>query len=103
MGYESCAALEAGDLRRFAELMHVHWERKRARSRGISNSVIDDYYALARQNGALGGKLIGAGGGGFLLCYTEEKMRLRQAMCEAGLREVRTRFDFGGARVVEIS
>ena len=103
LGQESCAALEAGDLRRFAELMHVHWERKRARSRGISNSVIDDYYALARNNGALGGKLIGAGGGGFLLCYTEDKMRLRQAMSEAGLREVRARFDFGGARVVEIS
>jgi D-glycero-alpha-D-manno-heptose-7-phosphate kinase len=65
--YESKAALEAGDLRGFAELMHVHWERKRARTVGMSNRQIDDYYELARANGALGGKLIGAGGGGFLL------------------------------------
>jgi D-glycero-alpha-D-manno-heptose-7-phosphate kinase len=103
LGYESCAALEGGDLRRFAEIMHVHWESKRARSRGITNPVIDQYYELARANGALGGKLIGAGGGGFLMFYTEDKTRLRTAMTEAGLREIRTRFDFEGARLVEKS
>ena len=100
LGCESKAALETGDLRRFAELMHVHWERKRARSRGMSNASIDEYYELARQNGALGGKLIGAGGGGFLMLYTEDKTRLRSAMRRAGLREVRMRFDFQGTTVL---
>jgi len=101
LGYESKAALEAGDLRAFGELMHGHWERKRARSTGMSNPEIDGYYELARANGAIGGKLIGAGGGGFLLFYTENKARLSQAMTAAGLREVRFRFDFGGNRVMQ--
>ena len=101
LGYESKAALEAGDLRGFGELMHVHWERKRARSTGMSNREIDSYYELARANGAIGGKLIGAGGGGFLLFYTEDKARLSAAMAGVGLREVRFRFDFGGNRVMQ--
>lgn len=69
LGYDSKQALESGGLARFAELMHVHWEHKKKRSTGISNSRIDEYYELARRNGALGGKLIGAGGGGFLLFW----------------------------------
>jgi D-glycero-alpha-D-manno-heptose-7-phosphate kinase len=101
LGFESKAALEAGDLRAFGELMHVHWERKRSRSTGMSNREIDRYYQLARANGAIGGKLIGAGGGGFLVFYTEDKARLSRAMAEAGLREVRFRFDFGGNRVMQ--
>lgn len=100
LGYESKAALEAGDLRGFAELMHGHWVRKRARSTGMSNRQIDDYYELARANGAVGGKLIGAGGGGFLLFYTEDKARLSAAMSATGMREVRFRFDFLGNRVM---
>jgi D-glycero-alpha-D-manno-heptose-7-phosphate kinase len=100
IGRESKAAFESGDLRGFAELMHVHWEHKKNRSQGMSNSHIDDIYALARQNGALGGKLIGAGGGGFLMFYTEDKTRLRRAMCSAGLREVRWHFDFQGTTVL---
>ena len=78
--------------------MHVHWEHKKARSRSMTNSQIDEYYELARRNGALGGKLIGAGGGGFLMMYTEDKTRLRHAMRGAGLREVRMRFDFRAPR-----
>lgn len=101
LGYESKAALEAGDLRAFGELMHGHWERKRARTTGMSNAEIDRYYDLARANGAIGGKLIGAGGGGFLLFYSEDKARLSAAMCGAGLREVRFRFDFAGVRVMQ--
>jgi D-glycero-alpha-D-manno-heptose-7-phosphate kinase len=101
LGYESKAALEAGDLRGFAEIMRVHWEHKKSRTTGMSNSTIDDYYTLARNNGALGGKLIGAGGGGFLMFYTEEKTRLRRAFREAHLREVRFRFDFEGSRVMQ--
>jgi D-glycero-alpha-D-manno-heptose-7-phosphate kinase len=100
LGYESKAALETGNLREFARLMNVHWEHKKQRSPNMTNGVIDDYYCLALKSGALGGKLIGAGGGGFLLFYTEEKTRLRRAMTEAGLREIRVRFDFEGTRVV---
>jgi D-glycero-alpha-D-manno-heptose-7-phosphate kinase len=100
LGLESKDALEAGDLLKFAELMNVHWEHKKQRSAGMSNGQINDWYELARQNGALGGKLIGAGGGGFLMFYAEERARLRQAMREAGLQEVRFRFDFEGTKVV---
>jgi D-glycero-alpha-D-manno-heptose-7-phosphate kinase len=100
VGLESKDALERGDLRRFAELMHLHWERKRCRSKGMSNPAIDRWYELARNNGALGGKLVGAGGGGFLLLYTEEKTRLRRALLDAGLTEVRWRFDFQGTTVI---
>jgi D-glycero-alpha-D-manno-heptose-7-phosphate kinase len=95
-GYDSKAALEAGDLRRFAAIMHEHWERKKYRSKSMTNSRIDEYYQLARESGALGGKLIGAGGGGFLMLYSEDKTKLRRALTEAGLREVRLRFDFEG-------
>jgi D-glycero-alpha-D-manno-heptose-7-phosphate kinase len=97
---ESKAALERGDLRCFAGLMHAHWEHKKKRSQGMSNPRIDGYYDLGRANGALGGKLIGAGGGGFLMFYTEDKTRLRRVMTEAGLREVRFRFDFSGTQVI---
>jgi D-glycero-alpha-D-manno-heptose-7-phosphate kinase len=100
LGCETVSAFEQGDLRRFAELMHLHWERKKQRSEGMTNPAIDEYYELARRNGALGGKLIGAGGGGFLMFYTEDKTRLRRTMCAAGLREVRVRFDFQGTAVV---
>lgn len=100
LGIASCEALEAGDLKRFAALMREHWEYKKARTQGMSNDKINEYYDLALKNGAESGKLIGAGGGGFLLFYTEDKKRLRRAMSEAGLREVRVKFDFEGTRVV---
>ena len=100
LAVESKAAFECGDLRRYAELMHLHWEYKKQRTEGMSNQQIDAYYDLGRANGALGGKLIGAGGGGFLMFYTEEKTRLRRAMTRCGLREVRFRFDFAGSQVI---
>jgi len=100
LGHASRDALLAGDLRKFADLMHVHWEHKKKRSPGISSSRIDEMYELARANGALGGKLIGAGGGGFLMLYTEDKTRLRAAMRSAGLHEVRLQFDFSGTSVL---
>jgi D-glycero-alpha-D-manno-heptose-7-phosphate kinase len=100
LGRASHAALESGDLRRFAELMHEHWEHKRKRPGGMSNPQIDAWYEIGRRHGALGGKIIGAGGGGFLMFYTEEKSRLRRGMLEAGLKEVRLNFDFQGTTVV---
>lgn len=100
LGRESKEALEVGNLARFAELMNVHWERKKQRSTNMSNDQINRWYKLARQNGALGGKLIGAGGGGFLMFYAEDKVRLRRAMREARLQEVRFRFDFEGTQVI---
>lgn len=100
LGYQSKEALEKGDLVRFAELMNVHWQHKKQRSGGMSNSEIDCWYEMARTNGALGGKLIGAGGGGFLMFYAEDKTRLRRAMAETNLREVRFRFDFEGTKCV---
>jgi D-glycero-alpha-D-manno-heptose-7-phosphate kinase len=100
LGYESKKAMERGALDEFADLMNVHWERKRARTAGMSNSKIDEWYALARRNGALGGKLVGAGGGGFLMFYAKDKERLRAAMRCAGLEEMRFRFDFQGTRII---
>ena len=84
----------------FANLMNVHWEHKKQRSSNMSNNNIDEWYELARKNGALGGKMIGAGGGGFLMFYAEDKVKLRHAMRQAGLQEVRFRFDFSGTQVV---
>lgn len=100
LGYRSKEALETGDLRTFGELMHEHWEHKKKRSGGMSNPHIDEWYALAMRNGAVGGKLIGAGGGGFLMFFTENKVKLRHAMLNAGLQEVRLRFDFEGTKVL---
>lgn len=100
LGLKSKEALESGNLHEFAELMNIHWQHKKKRSANMSNTQIDEWYQLARKNGALGGKMIGAGGGGFLMFYAEEKTRLRHAMRSAGLHEVRFRFDFCGTHVV---
>jgi len=93
-------ALEHGKPATFGEIMHEHWERKRERSHGMSNPQIDEWYELGRDAGAIGGKLVGAGGGGFLMFYAPEPQRVRAAMAKAGLDEVRFRFDFDGTRVV---
>jgi len=100
LGVQSKDALEAGNLREFARLMDAHWQRKKERSGGMTNPQINLWYDYAMANGALGGKLIGAGGGGFLMFYSEETTRLRRAMREKGLREVRLRFDFEGTKIV---
>jgi len=100
LGYQSLAALETGNLAEFARLMDVHWQRKKARSSGMSNDRINEWYDYAMTHGALGGKIIGAGGGGFLMFYAGDKAKLRHAMREKGLQEVRFRFDFEGTKVV---
>lgn len=100
LGFQSQRALETGNLNEFARLMDVHWQRKKERSGGMSNPKINEWYDLAMANGALGGKLIGAGGGGFLMFYADDKTKLRHAMRGAGLKEVRFRFDFEGTKLL---
>jgi D-glycero-alpha-D-manno-heptose-7-phosphate kinase len=100
LGYRSKQALEDGNPVQFGELMHKHWEHKKRRSGGMSNPQIDEWYDLGRKNGAVGGKLVGAGGGGFLMFYAAERNKLRRAMAKVGLEEVRFRFDFEGTKVV---
>jgi D-glycero-alpha-D-manno-heptose-7-phosphate kinase len=100
IGHDTQEALEKGDTWRLGELMNIHWERKKQRASQMSNERINHWYDLAMQNGAVGGKLIGAGGGGFLMFFCEERSRLRQAMAEQGLQEVRFRFDFEGTKVL---
>ncbi len=100
LGSRSLACLEAGDLGEFARLMDVHWQHKKARSDGMSSPQINAWYDAALANGALGGKVIGAGGGGFLMFYASDKARLRRTMREKGLHEVRFRFDFEGTKIV---
>ena len=100
LGYRSKEALEKGDTRLFGELMHEHWEHKKRRSGGMSNPKIDEWYQLGMKNGAIGGKLVGAGGGGFLMFMAEDRNKLRHAMAAAGLEEMRFHFDFEGTKVV---
>ena len=100
LGQRSLKALEAGDLHLFGQLMDEHWQHKKKRSEAMSNREIDEWYDLAMRSGAAGGKLIGAGGGGFLLFYADDKRRLRHVMREAGLEEVRFRFDFEGTKTI---
>jgi D-glycero-alpha-D-manno-heptose-7-phosphate kinase len=100
LGKQSQQALEDGNLKEFARLMDVHWQRKKERSGNMSNSQINEWYDQAMANGALGGKLIGAGGGGFLMFYGEDKARLRHALRDKGLTEIRFRFDFEGTKIV---
>jgi len=99
LGFRIKHVLEAGNLAEFGNLMHEHWLHKRIRSAETTNSRIDNIYAIARENGALGGKLVGAGGGGFLLFFTEDRARLRHRMIDNGLQEMDFAFDFDGAIV----
>jgi len=101
LGFRSLSALESGDLVQFGRLMDEHWQHKKKRSSGMSNADIDRWYTLAMENGAIGGKVIGAGGGGFLMFYTEDKNRLRKAMKQAGLPEVKFGFDFEGTKIIQ--
>jgi len=101
IGVEIMRSLEAGDIFRFGPLMHEHWLRKRGRSAGMSNDRVDHLYEIGlRDGGALGGKLVGAGGAGFLLFQTEDRRRLREAMISAGSTEMDFSFDFDGSVVL---
>jgi D-glycero-alpha-D-manno-heptose-7-phosphate kinase len=101
IGIEIASSIASGNLRHFGSLMDVHWQAKKRLSRGISNPTIDAWYDLAKKNGAIGGKISGAGGGGFLMLYCDEgKARLREALRHAGLRELSFLFEFEGSKVV---
>jgi D-glycero-alpha-D-manno-heptose-7-phosphate kinase len=101
LGRRSCDLLRTGELEAYAELMHEHWEHKRRRSPGMANEHIDRLYMLARRSGVIGGKLVGAGGGGFLLVYSPRPEDTRQAMAAAGASELAFDFEFGGAYASE--
>ena len=101
IGLESKRALEHGDLKRYGELLDEHWTTKRGVTDNMTTNSIDRWYSIARQNGANGGKLIGAGGGGFLMVYCDNgRQRLRSALASEGLVEFRIRFDFEGSKVM---
>lgn len=102
IGYEVKEALETGNLRRFGELLDRHWQVKKRLSTKVSSDRIDRWYELAKRNGALGGKIMGAGGGGFFMFYCDnhKKARLREAMAAEGLRELRFAIDFEGSKVL---
>lgn len=97
IGYESRRLLEAGDLETYAKLMNEHWQLKRQRSDEVANARVDDLYERALSSGATGAKLIGAGGGGFLLVYSPAPAATRAAMAEAAAEELPFDFEFGGA------
>lgn len=101
LGLEIKKVLEDGEVSRFGELMHEHWVRKRSRSKGMSSSRVDELYELARmKGGAIGGKLVGAGGSGFLLFQTDDRRRLRNFMHNVGVMEMDFSFDFEGSAVM---
>jgi D-glycero-alpha-D-manno-heptose-7-phosphate kinase len=100
LGLRSKKALEKGKTSEFGEILDEHWQHKRKRSKNMSNPQIDEWYELAQKNGAIGGKLVGAGGGGFLLFYAHDRNKLRKTMAKAGLEEVRFRYDFDGTKVL---
>lgn len=100
LGYRTKELLEKGDTFAFGQIMHEHWLHKKKRSQGMSNSYIDEWYEAGLRNGAVGGKLVGAGGGGFLLFYASDKNKLRKEMTRLGLDEVRFKFDFEGTKII---
>lgn len=100
LGYRSLDALESGDIYKIGHIMNEHWEHKKKRSSVMSNPDIDKWYDLGLKNGAIGGKLIGAGSGGFILFYTEEKRRLLTALKNAGLHDVKIKFDYEGTKIL---
>jgi D-glycero-alpha-D-manno-heptose-7-phosphate kinase len=102
LGHEVVRLLVAGDVDRYGELLHDHWMKKRGLASKMTDDVIDEHYDAARKAGAIGGKLMGAGGGGFFMFYVRptDRRRFVEAMTARGLRQLRFRFDVDGARIV---
>lgn len=100
IGMESRNALLKGDTTQFGQLLDEHWREKRTRSKNISNFSINETYEMAMKNGAVGGKIVGAGGGGFLLFYANDREKLRAAMKKKSLQEIRFSFDYEGTKIL---
>ncbi|HEY3234650.1 MAG TPA: sugar kinase, partial [Polyangiaceae bacterium] len=102
LGQEVYRLLVQGDTDRYGELLHEHWQRKRQLASSITDEQIDEHYEAARKAGAIGGKLMGAGGGGFFMFYVRaaDRRRVHQALVARGLRPLRFHFEFDGARIV---
>ena len=102
LGYKIKEALEQGDLERFGMMLDEHWQNKKRRSAKISDARLDRWYETVKGCGGLGGKIMGAGGGGFFMffCPNQSKAKIRKALAEAGLREMPYDFDFEGAKVM---
>jgi D-glycero-alpha-D-manno-heptose-7-phosphate kinase len=102
LGHETKRILLAGQIDTYGEMLHEHWTNKRKLASNMADGAIDEHYDAARKAGAIGGKLMGAGGGGFFMFYVRaaERRRLHETMAARGLRPMRFRFDFDGARIV---
>jgi len=100
LGLQSKFVLESGDVDKFGLIMHKHWEHKKINFPETTSLQINKWYEFGLENGALGGKLVGAGGGGFLMFYAHDKSKLRLAMKKLGLQELRFGFDFDGTKVI---
>jgi D-glycero-alpha-D-manno-heptose-7-phosphate kinase len=102
LGYETKRILLSGEIDTYGEMLHEHWTNKRKLAANMADSTIDEHYDAARKAGAIGGKLMGAGGGGFFMFYVRaaERRRVHDALSARGLRPMRFRFDFDGARIV---
>lgn len=102
IGYKTLDVISKGNLDEFGKLMDTHWRAKKKLSNKITNTAIDDLYELGIAHGALGGKILGAGGGGFMLFYCPKVYQadLTNAMSGCGMRRMRSRFDFDGSKVM---
>jgi D-glycero-alpha-D-manno-heptose-7-phosphate kinase len=100
IGYKVKNFLEKGDFESFGQIMNDHWHEKKKRSKIMSNSKINFWYESALKNGAIGGKLVGAGGGGFLMFYAKDKEMLQNYFFKLGVEEVKFRFDFEGTKII---
>jgi D-glycero-alpha-D-manno-heptose-7-phosphate kinase len=102
LGYETKRVLLSGEIDQYGEMLHEHWTNKRKLASNMADSTIDEHYEAARKAGAVGGKLMGAGGGGFFMFYVRagERRAVHDALSARGLRRMRFRFDFDGARIV---
>ena len=100
IGLKTKDALEKNNIELFGKLMHEHWEHKKRRSKGMTNPKIDEWYNLGIKNGAIGGKVVGAGGGGFLMFLSSDKAKLRKTLAKNGLKEVKFKFDFEGTKLI---
>lgn len=100
LGYQIRDSLLRGKTEDFGLIMNDQWRHKKLRTTSMSDEYLDRLYELSLQSGAIGGKIVGAGGGGFLMLYASDKERLRSAMRSRGLEEVRFQFDFEGTKVI---